>query len=66
MRRGGVKRISGAIYPFTRYFITHLDREFIRKALHSMHSAGRKTISTKDVVFALEASGRHVYGSDRY
>lgn len=61
-RRGGVKRISGSLYPIVRHFISAFTYHVLNGALASMEAGGRKTISTKDVTYSLSCHGRKVFG----
>lgn len=61
-RRGGVKRISGLIYDETRIVL----KQFLEKVLYSAvaytEHARRKTVTAFDVVYALKAHGKTLYG----
>ncbi|CAZ82346.1 unnamed protein product [Tuber melanosporum] len=64
-RRGGVKRISAAIYNEMRGAMT--DR--LKKILHSctiyLEHANRKTITVTDVIHSLKRLGNPIYGFDK-
>ena len=61
-RRGGIKRISGLCYDETRVAL----RWFLESVLHDTilytGHARRKTVSVRDVIFALKSKGRALYG----
>jgi histone H4 len=61
-RRGGVKRISGMVYEETY----HVLRTFLQDVLHDVivysEHARRKTVTCRDVVYALKKQGRTLYG----
>jgi len=61
-RRGGVKRISAAIYADTRLVIHQFLDGVLRDAITYTHHARRKTVTTSDVVYALKRQGRTIYG----
>jgi len=61
-RRGGVKRISAGIYGDTRAVINQFLDNVLRDAVTYTEHAGRKTVTTVDVVFALKRQGRTIYG----
>ena len=63
-RRAGVKRISGKLYPTAREILSEYTRSVVFVALATMESGSRKTLSTKDVKFALAYHGRTVYGGE--
>ncbi|KAF8417980.1 histone-fold-containing protein [Tirmania nivea] len=61
-RRGGVKRISGAIYDDVRAcLVTHL-RGILKDCATYVEHAQRRTITVVDVIFALKRQGRPIYG----
>lgn len=63
-RRGGVKRISGAIYDDVRAcLVTHL-RSILKDCATYVEHAQRRTITVVDVIFALKRQGRPIYGFD--
>ena len=61
-RRGGVKRIQGAIYEETRYVLRLFMENIIRDAVTYTEHARRKTVTAMDVVYALKRQGRTLYG----
>lgn len=61
-RRGGVKRISGLIYEETRGVLKVFLENVIRDAVTYTEHARRKTVTSKDVVYALKRQGRTLYG----
>jgi histone H4 len=63
-RRGGVKRISAAIYEDTRgVLVSHL-RDILKDCCVFLDHTSRKTITVTDVIFALKRKGRPIYGFD--
>lgn len=63
-RRGGVKRVSGAIYEDVREALRAFLRLVIRDAITYTEHARRSTVTAKDVVFSLKRNGRTLYGFD--
>jgi len=63
-RRGGVKRISGLIYAEARGVLKIFLNKLIRDAIIYMEHAQRKTLTAKDVCFALKNQGKTIYGFD--
>ena len=61
-RRGGVKRISGLIYEEVRGVLKVFLENVIRDSVTYTEHARRKTVSAKDVVYALKQQGRTLYG----
>lgn len=61
-RRGGVKRISGLIYPETRTVLRNFLGLMIRDACVYCDHAKRKTVTAMDIVHALKRQGRTLYG----
>ena len=61
-RRGGVKRISGLVYPESRGILKVFLENVIRDAIVYTEHARRKTVSAQDVVLALRRQGRTMYG----
>jgi histone H4 len=61
-RRGGVKRLSGAIYDECRGVLKTFLDTVIRDAAFYTEHARRRTISVQDVIFALKRQGRVLYG----
>lgn len=61
-RRGGVKRISGAVYDDVRDVLkSFLKRILFTTTTYTEH-AKRKTVTSMDVVHALKRDGRPLYG----
>ncbi|VEU33990.1 unnamed protein product [Pseudo-nitzschia multistriata] len=63
-RRAGVKRMSGLIYEETRKVLKIFLHNLIRDAVIYTEHARRKTLTAKDVVYALKRQGRTLYGFD--
>lgn len=61
-RRGGVKRISGAIYEETRGVLKTFLENVIRDAVTYTEYGRRTTVTAMDVVYALKRQGRTLYG----
>jgi len=61
-RRGGVKRISGAIYEETRTVLQEFLQKVCADTVTLTEHARRKTVSAKDVVYALKRQSRTLYG----
>ena len=61
-RRGGVKRISSAIYDETRGVLRNFLESVIRDSVTYTEHAKRKTVTALDVVYALKRQGRTLYG----
>lgn len=61
-RRGGVKRISAAIYPEIRSVLKTFLENVIRDSVTYTEHAKRKTVTAMDVVYALKRQGRTIYG----
>ena len=61
-RRGGVKRISRPIYEATRGELRTFLENVIRDAVTYTQLSRRKTVTAKDVVYALKRQGRTLYG----
>ena len=61
-RRGGVKRISDAIYSQTRDVLKLFLESVIRDSVTYTEHARRKTVTSKDVVHSLKRQGRTLYG----
>ncbi|WEW60959.1 hypothetical protein PRK78_006447 [Emydomyces testavorans] len=66
-RRGGVKRMQKAIYETTRDVVLDRLRLIIRQLVDVLESAdtngkGRKTVTTRDVVYVLQRLGSPIYG----
>ena len=61
-RRGGVKRMSGTVYPEIRdvlkTYLTNLIKDIIEYTAYSK----RKTVTPMDVVYGLKKNGRTLYG----
>ncbi|KAK3390571.1 histone-fold-containing protein [Podospora didyma] len=63
-RRGGVKRISGAIYDDVRHALKDRLTTIIRDVVTFTEYRNRKTVTVNDVIFALRRLGRPIYGFD--
>nr|XP_027202892.1 histone H4-like [Dermatophagoides pteronyssinus] len=61
-RRGGVKRISAAIYEEVRSVLRSFLENVVRDAVTYTEHAKRKTVTAMDVVYALKRQGRTLYG----
>ena len=64
-RRGGVKRISGAIYDEVRSTLMEFLKTLIHDAICYCEHAQRKTLTSMDVVYALKRQGKTIYGFDK-
>ncbi|PHH88526.1 hypothetical protein CDD83_7433 [Cordyceps sp. RAO-2017] len=63
-RRGGVKRISGGIYPEVRLALKERLESILRMCVIFVEHRNAKTISTQDVIYSLRKIGRPIYGFD--
>jgi histone H4 len=61
-RRGGIKRMNGAVYDDARSALKEFLTTTIRDATIYMEFAKRKTVTTADVCYALKRNGRTLYG----
>jgi histone H4 len=61
-RRGGVKRINGLIYEETRGVLKVFLTNIIHDAVTYTEHAHRRTVTTKDVCYALKRQGKTLYG----
>ncbi|EDR21687.1 histone H4 [Entamoeba dispar SAW760] len=61
-RRGGVKRINGAVYDETRNVLKQFLEQVIRDSVTYTEHAKRRTVTAMDVVYALKRQGRTLYG----
>ena len=61
-RRGGVKRISGLIYEETRGVLMVFIENVLKDTLKYAEYAMRKTVTARDVVYALKRQGKTLYG----
>ena len=61
-RRGGVKRISGLVYGYTRDILKKYLETIIGTAIIYTQHSGRKTVSVKDIIYSLKHNGRAMYG----
>lgn len=61
-RRGGVKRISGAVYEDVRAVIKSFVDGVVRDATAYTEHAKRKTVTATDVVLSLKKRGKMLYG----
>lgn len=60
-RRGGVKRMSGMIYPEVRTILKDFLTNVIKDAVCYTEHAKRQTVTAYDVVYALKRQGRPLY-----
>ncbi|KAF3923966.1 hypothetical protein ABW21_db0200717 [Orbilia brochopaga] len=63
-RRGGVKRISGGIYQAVRMVLHARLKLLISDCVMYVEHSRRKTVTTQDVVYALNRAGTPIYGFD--
>jgi len=63
-RRGGVKRISAGIYNEARKAMRHFLKEVLQDCTVFVDHSSRKTITVRDVIYALKRRGRPIYGFD--
>lgn len=61
-RRGGVKRIAGAIYEEVRSVLRSFLERVVVGAVAYTEYAKRKTVTAGDVVYSLRKQGRTLYG----
>ena len=61
-RRGGVKRISEAMYEVAREQLREYLESILKTTVTYTEHAKRKTISAIDVVYALKRHGTNLYG----
>ncbi|QDZ22511.1 histone H4 [Chloropicon primus] len=61
-RKGGVKRISKGVYEETRICLRKYLEKILKDLVLLVEHAGRYTVSTTDVLFALKRNGQHLYG----
>jgi len=61
-RRGGVKRISKAIYDEVRQELQRFLEMTLRDATTYCEHSKRKTVTPLDIVYALKRKGRDLYG----
>ncbi|KAF2165973.1 hypothetical protein M409DRAFT_55332 [Zasmidium cellare ATCC 36951] len=61
-RRGGVKRIQKNVYEETRLAMKLRLEALLRDVITIVVYAGRKTVTTLDVVYALKKQGNTIYG----
>ena len=61
-RRGGVKRISGLIYEETRGVLKVFLENVIRDSVTYTEQPSRKTVTARDVVYALTRERTTLYG----
>ncbi|CAD7001006.1 unnamed protein product [Ceratitis capitata] len=61
-RRGGAKWISGLIYEETLGVLKVFLENVIRDAVTYIEHAKKKTVTARDVVYALKRQGRTLYG----
>jgi histone H4 len=63
-RRGGVKRISNSSYTEIRDGLKNFLSTIMRQAITYAEYAKRKTITPRDIIYALKREGRPLYGFD--
>ena len=63
-RRGGVKRLSSAIYPEMRDVLKNFLQRIIGTAIVYTEYASRKTVTVHDIIYSLKHEGRTMYGYD--
>lgn len=61
-RRGGIKRVSGDVYPEIRDFVDHFLNTVVKDSAIMAEHARRKTITAMDIIYALKRCGRALYG----
>lgn len=61
-RRGGVKRMSDLVYGETRKALWAFLEKVIQDSVAYTEHSGRKTVTSKDVVYALKRHGHKLYG----
>ncbi|CAG8962168.1 hypothetical protein HYFRA_00005216 [Hymenoscyphus fraxineus] len=61
-RRGGVKRISAAIYEETRVALKAYLEKILLDITTIVDYKNRKTVTVADVIFSLRRQGRPIYG----
>ncbi|KAI9672020.1 MAG: hypothetical protein M1829_004564 [Trizodia sp. TS-e1964] len=64
-RRGGIKRISAAIYDDMRGCIRDYLHAILKDCVIFLDHNDRKTCTVSDVIFALKRRGRPIYGFDK-
>jgi histone H4 len=60
-RRGGVKRISGAVYHKSREVVKIWLEKILRDAVTYVDHRRGKTVTTMDVVYALKRNGMNLF-----
>ncbi|KAG9837237.1 hypothetical protein KCU98_g10215, partial [Aureobasidium melanogenum] len=63
-RRGGVKRISAAIYDEVRFALKDRLKTLLQDICAILECTARKTVTVPDVVFVLNRHGTPIYGFD--
>ncbi|KAM0803033.1 histone-fold-containing protein [Usnea florida] len=63
-RRGGIKRISGTIYDDARQAMIDRIKAILEECVIYLDHSKRKTVTVRDVIFALKRQGRPIYGFD--
>lgn len=61
-RRGGVKRISGFIYPYSRQIIMEFMEKLLRDATVYTTHGKRKTVTSMDIILAMKRNGKALLG----
>ena len=62
-RRGGVKRISGAMYNETRAVLKIFLTDVIKDAVTYTEHGKRRTVTGQDVALSLKRQGKTLYGA---
>lgn len=63
-RRGGIKRISGTLYDDARQAMIDRIKAILEECVIYLDHSKRKTVTVRDVIFALKRQGRPIYGFD--
>ncbi len=61
-RRGGVKRISGHLFEYSRVVIVEFMEKLIRDAITYTEHGARKTVTALDVIHAMKRQGKALLG----
>jgi histone H4 len=65
-RRGGCKRVSSTIYPLIRDLLREFTTGLVKDAVALTEYSRRKTVTTSDVLNALQRRGHTLYGAPEY
>ena len=65
-RRGGVKRVSAAVYDEVRKTVREFVESVVYYALVYKGTRGRNTVGIKDVIFALNRRGNALVGAEQH